>query len=67
MGPVTETEPRWKNRAPRAMAEMFPSDLARLNALVEKLNSSRAGRWRQKDAIRYLLDCHDEQQEEGAP
>lgn len=67
MGPMTETtEPRWKNRPPRAMAEMFPADLPRLNALVEQLNSSRPGRHRQKDAIRYLLDCHD-QNSEAAP
>lgn len=49
-------EPRWKNRPPRSMAEINPADLPRLNALVAELNETRPGRWRQKDAIRYLLD-----------
>lgn len=58
---MTETaEPRWRNRGPRSMAEIFGEDQERLNALVARLNSERPGRWRQKDAIRYLLDFHDD-------
>ena len=57
---MTETAPRWKNRGPRAMAEMFPGDLPRLNALVAELNATRPGKHRQKDAIRYLLDFRED-------
>lgn len=54
------TEPRWKNRPPRHMAEIDADDQPRLNALVAQLNGERSGRWRQKDAINYLLNLHDE-------
>lgn len=68
MGLMTETaEPRWKTRPTRHMAEIFADDQERLNALVARLNSGRPGRHRQKDAIRYLLDLHDQQKEETAP
>ncbi len=57
--------PRWRGRdakdgTGRHMAEIFTDDQARLNALVGRLNSLRPGRWRQKDAIRYLLDSYEE-------
>lgn len=56
---MTETVPRWKNRPPRHMAEIKASDQPRLNALVAQLDDDLPGRWRQKDAISYLLDFHD--------
>lgn len=67
MGPMNETETPRKRRTGRALADMFPADLPRLNNLVDTLNSSRPGKWRQRDAIRYLLDCHDQQNSEATP
>ncbi len=52
-----------KRRTGRALADLFPEDLPRLNELVDTLNTHRPGRWRQRDAIRYLLDEHDARQE----
>ncbi len=57
--------PRWQGRdtrdgTSRHMAEIFAADQARLNALVKRLDGNRPGKWRQKDAIRYLLDCYEE-------
>ena len=57
---MTTAEPRWKNRGPRHMAEMFHDDQERLNTLVAELNATRPGKHRQKDAIRYLLDFRDD-------
>ena len=57
---MTTAEPRWKNRGPRHMAEMFPDDQERLNTLVAELNATRPGKHRQKDAIRYLLDFRED-------
>lgn len=65
---MTETTgPRWKHRTPRHTAEIFADDQERLNALVARLNSDRPGRHRQKDAIRYLLDFHDDVTAEMEP
>ena len=63
MGPdgmAVMSEPRWIGRPPRATVEAFPEDLPRLNAVVADLNATRPGRWRQKDAIRYLLDFRED-------